>query len=1430
MGDADIDTLTMEQLLELTRGNQASSVVKPEIKGNVNFKIESRLREDTFSGNKNDDAYEHVEWILDIVSLFKILGVTHDAFMLHIFTITLTGAAKQWVDNLSPGTINTWDLLKKAFYPKHDGSPSSRVSNDNSYGIAAITNKLDSLGRDIKKPKENVHAIQVGCENYGGSHLNKESPLNEEVKSVKEVKYEEFGRPFPNNSGNDARYRVGPLRYYTRTDNQPPSGERKLILTEIITKYMEESTKKKAEHDEWLKKFQENEEGTKELEEIKEVATQHEPTHLKVTPSNLPVVSYYVAPYEPSILFPRCLGQHAKEALVNQSKSPIPQGDKANCNSPESATPEGTRPWSFTLPCSNGKLTFNALADLGASISIVPLLGSGVGVDTTYPENWIRRIGVSWSRDHARIRRIFLDGYGVLVVRICSFTIFMIIKIPKMDSRFMTLVKRFVIGGNGLQMGVSVLKINIRAYNKALSCSFIYADNYYVDRRALWNNLDAQALLMHDKPWVLLEDFNVSLNLEDHSCGGYKPNIAMREFKKCVQKMEVMDGSFAIFQPYSISDHSPYVLRIPKINIRAYNKALSCSFIYADNYYVDRRALWNNLDAQALLMHDKPWVLLEDFNVSLNLEDHSCGGYKPNIAMREFKKCVQKMEVMDGSFAIFQPYSISDHSPYVLRIPKVSRPKHKPFKLSNFLVYKEGFRDVVKFGWNFSVNECVMYRVVKQLKGLKTPLRKLLYDQGNLHDRVNRLHLELDEAQKAINRNPSCLLLRDEHAHYLMAFKEASLDEERFLRQKSKIEWLNAGDSNMAYFQKIVKSKCARNKIKMVRHSSNVLHEENVIASAFVSHYEQFLGIEGTTTPLDDHGLFFRILSHHKAEFMIREVFDSEIKGALFSMGDDKAPGPNGVTATFFKKSWDIVGGEIAIEIRDFFSNSKLLKELNHTIISLIPKVYTPTKISDYRLISCCNVLFKCISKIIVNRIKGYLGDLVSINQSAFIPGRRISDNVLLTQELMCNYHRKRRPSRCAFKVDIQKAYDTVEWGFIRSILVGFGFHPTMVDWIMVCVTTTSYSISINGDIHGWFNRKCGLRQDDIFLFTRSHPNSIWFIMDALEEFKNVSGLVLCIPKSTAFFCNVPNTLKANILSSMPFAKGTLPIRYLGVPLISSRLLYRDCKLMRGFLWCQGEMKKGKAKVVWEAICLPHREGGLGIRRIKDFNIALMATHIWCILINKESWPHDWSSRFPNVVNILVLNINNNLDDEIVWCDVQGVFQRFSVAGAWVSLRLRADVVDWYHVVWFPHCIPRHAIHMWLMIKEKLKTQDRLWQWDVGPSIDLNMLKCPLYDTFPDSHSHFFLNVRSFLRMKLVTFKFKNIATGSRLLLDQWRIPSSCFDHDGSSSLRTRSRDITRMARRGRRELRWGRMSRPARFHEARKVIEALRSSRSLPE
>ncbi|GJY67158.1 hypothetical protein Tco_0469396 [Tanacetum coccineum] len=255
MAAGEIDNLTMEQYLALTQGNHASGVVKPEIGGNVNFEIKSQfmreLREDTFFGNKNDDAHEHVERVLDIVSLFNIPGVSHDAEPsipeislkkplskgtarhpkpLGSLKKSATSSRKGPIPGMTPAqALTAIQTMADHSQKWHDGSSSRNIGSSSiSEGIVAIVNKLNSLGRDMKKLKENMHAIQVGCQTCGGAHLDKECLLNKEVKSVEKVKYGEFGRSSPFSNG--AKYRVGLPGYYTRIDNRPSFEEKKAKL------------------------------------------------------------------------------------------------------------------------------------------------------------------------------------------------------------------------------------------------------------------------------------------------------------------------------------------------------------------------------------------------------------------------------------------------------------------------------------------------------------------------------------------------------------------------------------------------------------------------------------------------------------------------------------------------------------------------------------------------------------------------------------------------------------------------------------------------------------------------------------------------------------------------------------------------------------------------------------------------------------------------------------------------------------------------------------------------------------------------------------------------------------------------------------------------------------------------------------------------
>nr|GEU58771.1 ribonuclease H-like domain-containing protein [Tanacetum cinerariifolium] len=281
IGDADINTLKMKQYLALTRRNQAPSVVKPEIRGNVNFKIKR---------------------------------VTHGTVILRVFPITLIGAAKR------------------------------KVSNDSSVGIEAITNKLDSLGKDMKKRKENA-CYPSRSENCRGAHLNKDCLLNEEVKGVEEVKYGEFGRPFPNNNRNGGRYRVGPPGYYTRIDNQPTLRERRLKTIEKNQRGYDEiignfETKVKALTGEEIEYFfadsslldEEVQEETKEAKEIKDEAVQLE-NKLRTSKD--------------------------EDVKMNTRCSTIIQ---------DYLPPKEQDPGSFTLPYSIGKLNLIALANLGAKL------------------------------------------------------------------------------------------------------------------------------------------------------------------------------------------------------------------------------------------------------------------------------------------------------------------------------------------------------------------------------------------------------------------------------------------------------------------------------------------------------------------------------------------------------------------------------------------------------------------------------------------------------------------------------------------------------------------------------------------------------------------------------------------------------------------------------------------------------------------------------------------------------------------------------------------------------------------------------------------------------------------------------------------------------------------------------------------------------
>ena len=155
--------------------------------------------------------------------------------------------------------------------------------------------------------------------------------------------------------------------------------------------------------------------------------------------------------------------------------------------------------------------------------------------------------------------------------------------------------------------------------------------------------------------------------------------------------------------------------------------------------------------------------------------------------------------------------------------------------------------------------------------------------------------------------------------------------------------------------------------------------------------------------------------------------------------------------------------------IKEFFNTGQMNKECNSTNLVVLPNTPHPMTANDFRPISCCMVVYKIISKILCNRLKKVLIDITHLSQGAFVQGRELLYNVLLCQELIRGYNRKHISPRCIMKVDLKKAYDSVHWGFIEDMMEYMRFPRVFITWIMACITTGNFTITLNGGVAGQF-------------------------------------------------------------------------------------------------------------------------------------------------------------------------------------------------------------------------------------------------------------------------------------------------------------------------------------------------------------------------
>ncbi|XP_074291817.1 uncharacterized protein LOC141618622 [Silene latifolia] len=522
------------------------------------------------------------------------------------------------------------------------------------------------------------------------------------------------------------------------------------------------------------------------------------------------------------------------------------------------------------------------------------------------------------------------------------------------------------------------------------------------------------------------------------------------------------------------------------------------TYVYGFNKIEERVPLWDALMGWNIV---DPWVVLGDFNNVLYSNERIGKTNKQPTDTRVYSRIDRVfvnsawVTALPDYFAYFAPEGYFDLCPCIVDCESVTLTRRKPFKFCNMWSKIGKYKDVVKGGWSYDVQGTPMFRVVRKLKNLKASLKQLnRHLFSDIERNTDIAYTALIECQKQLQNYPRNTDLMDvkyqSRASYLM-LPQARDD---FPRQKAKVQWAKDGDANTAMFHRVIQQRQLQNKVIRIEDAEGKsCSSPEHILEAFVAYYKDLLGSTSANSGFYPH-IIDKGEKVHTADWdkLCEIPYSDEINRVIFSIAEEKSPGPDGYSSCFYKSSWAIIQGDICKAVQGFFQSGELLD-------GVLPYLINPT-------------------------------------QSAFIKGRNSSP-------------------RCMMKVDLRKAYNFIEWEFIGHMLASLKFPQRFIGWVMQCVTTSSYSIVLNGQPHGFFpwKKRTTARGDLRFVFT---------IMEVFNCFTGASTLHISSDKSDIILNGIDQSTEAAILEYTGFKKGSLPFKYLGVKISQRRLCKGDCNIL----------------------------------------------------------------------------------------------------------------------------------------------------------------------------------------------------------------------------------------------------------------------------
>ncbi|GMI79837.1 hypothetical protein HRI_001653000 [Hibiscus trionum] len=525
---------------------------------------------------------------------------------------------------------------------------------------------------------------------------------------------------------------------------------------------------------------------------------------------------------------------------------------------------------------------------------------------------------------------------------------------------------------------------------------------------------------------------------------------------------------------------------------------------------------WEIIDSLYPSTKNNPWLLSGDFNEILTDSEKQGGPRRARSQIKNFRNCLTRNNLFDckptsgwftwtkvrpltpviherldrfiansawqdlyPSHRIITEYvAKSDHCFLLLELDtSASTPKTQPSK-------------------NFRFESCW----ANNIDNIQTIKRAWADTPGTAINKIEAVGTYLEEWQnqqrfkstgrikfltKKINKllyRPLTATNEQVYLNYRTELNKLLTEQEIYWAQRSRTLWLSQGDKNTKFFHARASNRNKKNLITGLydANSNWCTSEPDLmnIASAY------FQNLFTTSNPQISNIILDKIhpsINSSMNENLLKAFTKEEILHAFKDIDPRKAPGFDGLPSSFFRQHWDTVGDDVINLCINLLNGNTDMASVNKTILVLIPKVQDPTSMKQLRPISLCTVLYKIVAKTIVNRMKQAIPLCISPNQAAFVQGRNISDNILVAHEIIHNINSGATKSSqgAALKLDMEKAFDRVEWSFLANVMECMGFASEWIELIMRCITTVSFSVKINNPFSPPFQPQRGLRQGD---------------------------------------------------------------------------------------------------------------------------------------------------------------------------------------------------------------------------------------------------------------------------------------------------------------------------------------------------------------